>query len=80
MWICWKGTGTGICIKYKNKNFWCQSCALQIKFTTNTVGNTLKEDKHRENHISVIKPAAFAANVGFQYEILWFDSFGYPSK
>ena len=48
--------------------------------TTNTVGNTLKEDTQRENHASVMKPAAFAANFGFQYEIIWFDSVGYPSK
>ena len=40
----------------------------------------MKEDKQRENHASVMKPAAFAANVGFQYEMLWFDSFRYPSK
>ena len=47
---------------------------------TNTIGNTLKEDIQRENHASVMKPATFAANVGFQYEMVWFDSFGYPSK
>ena len=48
--------------------------------STNTFGNTLKEDTQRENHASVMKPSAFAANFGFQYEMLWFDSFRYPSK
>ena len=33
--------------------------------TANIIGNTLKEDTHRENHVSVIKHAAFAANFGF---------------
>ncbi len=49
-------------------------------FTTNTVENTLKEHTLKENHASVMKPAAFPANFGFQYEIIWFDSLGYPSK
>ena len=48
--------------------------------STNTIGNTLKEDIQWENHASDMKPAAFAANVGFQNEMLWFGSFGYPSK
>ena len=43
-------------------------------FTTNTVENTLTEDTQRENHAAVMKPAAFAANFVFQYEMLWFNS------
>ena len=41
-----------------------------------TVGNRLKEDKHRENYASVKKPAACVANVGSQLEMLWSNLFG----
>lgn len=54
------------CVSSKTRIISCQDLAKQIKFTINIVGNTVKGNKHRESNASVMKAAAYAANIWFQ--------------